>query len=48
MALNWLCVGADYANTTPAKAGAQLGKLANEAHPSVTPTFPNGPRPSPG
>ncbi len=34
--------------TTPAKAGAQLGNVANEARSLVTTTFPIGPRPSPG
>ena len=36
------------AASTPAKAGAQLGDGANGGLRSVTPTFPPGPRPSPG
>jgi len=35
-------------NTTPAKARAQLGDVANGRQRSVTRTFPTGPRPSPG
>ena len=35
-------------STTPAKAGAQLGDVANEGQRFVTTTFPTGPRPSPG
>ncbi|RMB55574.1 putative alpha-1,2-mannosidase [Sphingomonas sp. PP-CE-3A-406] len=34
--------------TTPAKAGAQLGDGCNRDSRSITPTFPIGPRPSPG
>ena len=33
---------------TPAKAGAQLGNIANEGLPFITLAFPPGPRPSPG
>ena len=35
-------------NTTPAKAGAQLGDGANCAQSFVTAAFPTGPRPPPG
>ncbi|TCP88119.1 hypothetical protein C8J42_10778 [Sphingomonas sp. PP-CE-1A-559] len=35
-------------HTTPAKAGAQLGDVANDAQFAVTATFPIGPRPPPG
>ncbi|VVT16965.1 hypothetical protein SPHINGO391_450046 [Sphingomonas aurantiaca] len=34
--------------TTPAKAGAQLGNVANRAERTIPETFPIGPRPSPG
>ena len=34
--------------TTPAKAGVQLGDVANDAQHPVTATSPTGPRPSPG
>jgi multidrug efflux system outer membrane protein len=34
-------------STTPAKAGAQLGEVANGALPIIKKTLPAGPRPSP-
>ena len=35
-------------STAPAKAGAQLGDVANGAMPIIIKTFPIGPRLSPG
>jgi len=39
---------ADPQNTTPAKAGAQLGNESNGGQSSVIKAFPIGPRPPPG
>jgi len=45
----WRGVGSAFPkHTTPAKAGAQLGDVANDAQFAVTATFPIGPRPPPG
>jgi len=40
--------GATHPNTTPAKAGAQLGSESNGGQSSVIKAFPIGPRPPPG